>query len=556
MTTTANDVAKAGSGQLSIEALKIIEEFLEPRDADEESMDLFRRSYIGGEEYRGGNYLVKHEKELKVAYKRRMKEATYTNYCAPVIDIMNDFLYRERPARSLEKTANGNPALTEFINDADMMGRDFATLMAEISRWASVYGHMGVVIDKPISNEAVSRAQELDFGVRPYMTKYMPSDIINWEFENTYNGPPVLATLALRETSVVEGEEVFRIWTRTTWQLFRRVAKKNGTGKAEISLIDSGDHPLKLIPFVLVRNKDNLESMEGISTLVDIAETNRYIYRLDSAAFEVIGKTAFPFLEMPVDTRQGAVVDDAGEDIVIGTSNVLERDIDDRVGHRWIEPSHGSLQRMLEWRTQAVADIREMAKMGGVSDSTRRQGAGAYSGTGMEVKFQQMNAVLSSKATLMERAETNILKFVLMWENKPTDNVSVRYPRKFGIRDAITDLDSALRAKELVISPVYDKLIQKSIAARSLSDLGYSKDEIEETKQDIDKYEYVPTASQLSITGGMNGVNVIQTKESGQNARTTKVIDTTRNKDTATDGANTDSTSGKPMDSTGTDAGK
>ncbi len=475
----------------------------------EDSLELFRRSYVGGSEYRDGDYLIRHEKEKKRAYHRRVKEAVYTNYCAPIVDIFSSYLFRERPQRSLGAGSDNDPAMSRFLNDADMRGRSFAELMREVAKWASVFGYMGIITDKPVSDTAPNRATELANDVRPYISYYAPTSIINWKFSSDYIGPPRLSTLVLKEQEINEDESVYKIWTETTWELW--VIRESKGREQEPEFIMEGENRLGAIPFTLVVNKDAFDEMSGVSDLTDIAEINRYIYRIDSMAYEVIAGTAFPFLEVPVDQLRGP----SNEDVVVGTGNVLERDVNDRVGHRWIEPAHASLGRIMEWRNQAVQDIREIAKMGG-AQSTSRQGSAAFSGVAMEVKFQQLNAVLAAKATSMEHAEESILRYALMWENKNHDNVSVRYPRKFGIRDVVTDLDSALRAKSIIFSPEYDKLVQKSLASRSLSDLGYSGAVIEDVKKDIDNMPYVPAPQMLQNVGGMNGTSVIQTKEQVQ----------------------------------------
>jgi len=491
-------------------AKKILVQHKDVKEA-EDRHELYRRSYVGGDEYRDGEYLIRHSKEQKSDFNRRVEEAVYTNYSAPIVDIMTSYLFRERPQRSFGTGLDKNKPLNMFLDDADARGRSFPTMMRELGKWSGVMGHMGVVVDKPISESALTRADELNMGIRPYMTTYAPGDMINWGFVLEYMGPPQLDFLVLREQELEEDTTVYRIWFRDSWELWLQPAPAKGsTMDKDPELLDEGEHPLGKIPFVLIPNKDSFDEMSGVSDLTDIAEINRYIYRLDSAAMEIIERTAFPFLEVPVDSITGP----SNKDVVVGTGNVLEREIGDATGHRWLEPSHASLQRILDWRTQAVQDIREIAKMGSAS-STQKQGAASFSGVALDIKFQQLNAVLASKATVMEHAETAILTLAAEWEQETAD-VSVRYPRKFGIRDVSSDLDTAIRSKEIIFSPAYDKLIQKSIASRSLSDLGYSQKDIEVVEKDIDSQPYVPAASKLTTTGGVNGVSVIQTKDGQQ----------------------------------------
>jgi len=495
----------------------------------EDEWELFRRSYVGGSEYKEGEYLLQHALETSTAFSRRVEQSMFVNYCSPVVDIYNAYLFKERPSRKIE----GMDVITgkQFMENADMEGRGFHKLMRELSRWAGVFGHMGVIVDKPISVDAQSRAEELNAGMRPYVSYYTPSNIVYWEWERVFGGPPRLKTLVLREEELEEGVEVYRVWYVDRWELWSvdETDKKMSTPP---ELIDQGEYALGEIPFVVLRNRDSLDRMSGVSDIADIAHINKRIYYYDSDALEIIERTAYPFLEAPVNPFGGP----SDADTVIGTSNVLERDAaNDTVGHRWIEPSHASLQRILEWRTQAVQDIRETAKMGGMQ-SNARQGVAAFSGSALEIRFQQLAAVLADKAENMENAEYRIIRLASMWEGLSGD-AEIHYPRKFGIRDVISDLDQAIRAKDVVVSPVYDKLVQKNIASRTLADMGYDAPAIKTAEDDIDQQPYIPTANQFASAGGMNGISVVETSKSNQqdqlDAQNAGVVD---NADTAGNG--------------------
>jgi len=479
-----------------------------------DDMELFRLSYVGGSPYKGGGFLSRHALETRSSYQKRIEASVFVNYSAPIIDIFNSYLYREPPRRRIGLDSLGkssNESLHQFWENSDLKGRSYNTIMREVSRWASVYGFMGVIVDKPVSADATNRAEELSYGVRPYLVLYKPSDIVNWEYEENYNGPPVLSALVLREASLVENTSVYRIWRRNTWELWRVTETRNGAD-APPEQIDAGVNELGVIPFVLFRNKDDLEEMSGVSDLVDVAQINRRIYEIDSNAIEIINRTAFPFLEVPVDELRGP----NDSPVVVGTGNVLERSLSDGVGHRWLEPNHASLQRLLEWRKQGVEDIKETSKMGGMQ-LQMRQGSGVASGPALEVRFQQLNAVLAGKAGLAEQGEENILRLVAMWEAMDA-KVEVQYPRKFGIRDIIADLDTAIRAKAVIMSPVYDKLIQKSLAGKTLVDFGYSGDTIKQVEVDIDKQEYVPGTAATKIVPGVTGVSEVPMSDAEKQA--------------------------------------
>ena len=45
--------------------------------------------------------------------------------------------------------------------------------------WASVYGHVWVMLDKPKST-AGTKAEELAQDIRPYVTMFTPENVLDW----------------------------------------------------------------------------------------------------------------------------------------------------------------------------------------------------------------------------------------------------------------------------------------------------------------------------------------------------------------------------------------
>jgi len=433
-------------------------------------------SYVGGSQYKEGAYLYKHENETELSFSRRQNMACFVNYCAPVIDIYNSYLFRENPVRDFGNI--NTTVLNMFRKNADNNGRRYHKVIREVSRQASIFGFMGIIIDKPMSNGEASRQEEIANGIIPYLSVYNPSSIINWKREKI-NGKSTLSMLVLKEEEIQEGVEQFKIWYPYSWELWEKQSIKNST-KKKMVMVDSGENPLGIIPFVIIKNRDTFEFMEGISDLSDIADINKNIYYYDSDAMEIIDRTAFPFLEEPVDSLGNT----GNGDIEVGTGNVLQRDIADTLGHRWIEPSHSSLSRILEWRNQAVNDIQTSAKMESAEGSNKRITNKSESGSAMEMRFQQLNAVLSDKAENMEVAEEDILTLVALWDNIIW-NGSIRYARKFGIRDLVTDLDNALRSQKSISSVEFNIVMQQHLAGRLVSDFGVENKEYNKIMADI-----------------------------------------------------------------------
>jgi len=93
----------------------------------------------------------------------------------------------------------------------------------------------------------------------------------------------------------------------------------------------------------------------------------------------------------------------------------------------------------------------------------------------LEIRFQQLNSLLSEKAESLESTENWIFKTVAAW-NLTEWLGSVEYSRKFGVQDLLYELDVIMKAVSVVESTKFKSLasqsiVRKIIPAASESDL-------------------------------------------------------------------------------------
>ena len=419
--------------------------------------EFFRRSYEGGSEYREGNYLIRHVREKKEDYDRRKEQASFANFCSDVVDIYNSYLYREQPER---KFPTITIALEDFLNNADFQDRPWPKVARHFSKMSGYYGIMGALIDKPKGSveTEVSKAAEIANGIRPYIVPYSPLAIWDWTYSKDEQGRMHLSELILEEENDDPSlKHNIMQWTPAEWILW---GNKDGEGW---SIIDQGENRLGEIPFALLRNRDSFKKFAGVSDIADIADVNRRIYYLDSDALEIIENTAFPILEGAADAIDGE--DGKDQEKIIGTTGLLKRGEGgvSESGFRWIEAPHTSLGQILEHRRSSIEDLKAMAKTGqGEAEKTQTE-----SGIALELRFQQLTALLADKAENAEAWEKRIFDLVGKYESIDY-KAEIKYPRKFGIRDLMHDLDVAINSKMVISSPTYAKEIGKSFAARIL----------------------------------------------------------------------------------------
>lgn len=411
------------------------------------------RSYFGGRMYKDGSYLLQHPFESAANYARRKETSYYYNYCGPVVDIFVSHLFRKDAERDYGALA-GDSLFNLFLKDADLEGNTFRHFMREAQRFASVYGRVSIIVDKP-QTLAVTRAEAEDFGIRPYLSLVTPENLLDWSFMRLpYSGKLVLDTVKIKE-----GPGTYRIWNRDGWELWQAV---DATG--EVRLADAGWHGLGEVPLVNLYNKLSGTRMLGISDIQDIADINRNIYYLCSDAREIIENTAFPMLALPYSRS------DAGEREV-GPRNILQFDPSEPNSRPyWLEAPHSSLTEIREWVRHDIEEIYRIAKLGGVKAA--EDYSSARSGVAIELEYQQLYSTLSEKADNLEQAETRVLELWAKWEGQSFGGY-IDYPDDFSVRDLDRELQNAMKAQAAVIgSPTFRKELQKRIAGSVLPKAG------------------------------------------------------------------------------------
>lgn len=407
----------------------------------------FVRSYMGGSSYKRGDYLLQHPFESSANYERRKETAYYYNYCAPIVDVFTSHLFKKGAVRDYGNLS-GDPLFQSFLFDADLNGANFHQFMRDGARFASIYGHVSFIIDKP-GVETKTKAEARDKDIRPYITMVTPENVLDWTYARDERG-----SLNLSMVKIYEGAGEYRIWTKEDWSLWKVTV--NDDDDESVKLLDSGDHSLGKVPIVTLYNKSTTIRMKGVSDLEDIADINKNIYYLCSDAKEIIENTAFPMLAVPYSKMT------SDDEVEVGPKNIFQFDPEfSGAKPYWLEAPHSSLSEIREWVRQDINEIHRIAKMGGARAT---EGSGrSQSGVALELEYQQLHALLSEKADNIEQAERDIFNFWALWEAREFSGY-VDYPDDFSVRDLLNDLDKSIKAQGAnVVSDTFNKELQKNI---------------------------------------------------------------------------------------------
>jgi hypothetical protein len=408
-------------------------------DANADRWEFYLRSYMGGKDYADGNYLTAYINEDTTEYEKRISSTPCDNHCKNIVQIYNSFIWRVPPTRVLPE----DQVIADFMKDADLDGRSFNAFMREAGAWASVYGHCWIVVDKPES-VAETRQDEIDQGLRPYLTLITPENVLDWKYERTVSGRYKLTMLKIRE-SVSGKTQVVRIWENDTITVY----EDDGN---DVVVVEQMDNPLGRIPAVtLYASRSPIRGI-GVSDISDVADFQKAIYSELSEVEQLIRISNHPSLALTESTDASAGA---------GGLVTMPDDMESGLKPFLLQPNASSLSGVMESIDAKTESINRISHMGGV----RATDTQAKSGVALQTEFQLLNTRLSEKADLLELAEEQIWELFNEWQGTDYE-IEVDYPDTFDIRDYSADLEYLQAAKASgVNSQTFAQTVDKQIAS-------------------------------------------------------------------------------------------
>jgi hypothetical protein len=417
--------------------------------------EFYIRSYLGGNDYKNGYYLHRYILESPEEYDQRIRHTPVDNHCKNVVQIYTSFLWRVPPTRDYG-SLDGDPQLNSFIQDADLDGRSFNTVMREVQMNASIYGNCWVIVDKPQTNTK-TRAEELQQDIRPYVSIYTPENIVNWNYRRASSGRFYLDMLMVVE-DINSERAIVKLFTEESISTYEVEDYEKEYADGEARLIEEVPNPIGKIPAVNVYNLRGNKRPVGISDLADVAFLQQSIYNDYSEKEQLIRLANHPSL-----VKTPNVEASAGAGSIIEIPEDLQSDLKPYI----IQPSGQNLDGIMKCIQNKIDAIDRITHMGSVRGTSGNQ---ISSGIALQTEFQLLNAKLSEKADYLENSEDQIWSLFAMWQDKEWDG-SVDYPDTFDVRDWANDLTFLQMAKSSGIkSETFNKELDKQIAEAVIDD--------------------------------------------------------------------------------------
>ena len=427
-------------------AFRTAEQLTEVHPSYAENLSKWRyliASYNGGFDYRRSQLemLRKYINEDQTPgnqYENRLNYTALENACKLTVDTYKSFLFRTTPVRAFSNL-QANPLVENFVEDVDLDGTSLDAFIKQCNTYAMVYGSVWVGVDKPAVQNVQTLGQEIAGGIRPYATLMTPENVTNWSYERQESGRYALTSIRIKENETAE-IAIYRIWTLETVERYELNKETNS-----VTLIDTIDNPIGMIPFVQLRANPSPTRGMGTSDIADVAKVQQAIFGLLSEAEQNIRISSHPSL---VTTPEVDVTGGAGAIITVESTTAPE------LKPYLLQPSGASIDsivKMIEKHQEMIAKMTHL-------EAVMATKTVAKSGVALQVEFNMLNNRLGDKAQELEKFENKLWDLFQIWTGlRFDDGFTIDYKKKFDLRDDNADLTN------------YKTVIEMNIPSKTLN---------------------------------------------------------------------------------------
>lgn len=416
-----------------------------------ERWEYLLEAYMGGVEWQRGLHLTKYVNESNDEYQARLYATPLENHSQSVIQTYISFLFRQPCERDLGSLAT-DPAVADFLEDADLDGRSLNAFMKEVSIWTSVFGVAWILVVKP-NVGAQTKGDELQAGVRPYVNLITPLLVTDWRWNRQPNGRYNLTYLKYIEDAN-DSVSTIKEWFEDeihTWV----VDHEYKTIKEHIVEVNE----LGEIPAICAYNQKSPVRGIGVSDISDIADAQKFIYNMTSEVEQSVRINGHP-----------ALVKTTGTEASAGAGAIIQMEDNLDPGLKPFILGVSTDVNQIFTAIKHYSDIIDkIANTGSIRSTESRR----MSGVAQEQEFQLLNARLSSKADNLELTEEQIWQWFAYYQGTSW-NGKIEYPDSFAIRDTDAEIARLKIARETATDPRVLAVIDRQV----LEYLGEDPDEI------------------------------------------------------------------------------
>jgi hypothetical protein len=247
------------------------------------------------------SYIFKHSRETQHEWEDRCRRAINLPLFQYVINTLSAGTLREAPVRD-----GGGPEWRAIHEDMDLVGTDVDAFFRRALSLGLVFGRIHAVSDmaRP-ERPAVSLAEQMERGERPYTYLVTPLELVDWRTDE--HGSLEWGVIIERAPDDrIPGKPIplgtepahqYRVWYRDGWELYR----KRPRGKY-FDVVDGGQHGLGRVPIdtLYCSRLAQANDMSCETPLPDLLDLNRHLFNDLSELDDTDRSQAFAMLGIPV----------------------------------------------------------------------------------------------------------------------------------------------------------------------------------------------------------------------------------------------------------------
>lgn len=428
-----------------------------------DSWTFFASTYAGGRQWFGDN-IFKYFREGDGDYKDRVERAYRFNHTKEVVDLLNKYLFKQ----NIQRSEDAPKSVQDFWKHTTRSGTSINEFAKQISKRCSIYGRIGIVVDRQKSaKDVLTIKEEKEANIKTYAYIVNPEDMLDYSFDDEGGLNWILIQERYRDDAdpFEKQSDVrtrYRLWTRDSWYLVEE-KKKSGEEQTSYEIVDSARHDLGVVPVILADNLLTDEQYGAPSLVNDIAYLDKAVANYLSNLDAIIQDQTFSQLVMPAQNVMPGS-SDSDQLVEMGTKRVFLYDAGGSThAPEYISPDPSQAHLILDVVARIIKEIYN--SVGLASERTNKDNAVSMdnsSGVAKAYDFERVNALLSAKADSLEVVENKIAHLVAKWNGDDLEELErfVSYPDNFDTRGLYDEFDIAAR---LMLVEAPDKIRQEQM---------------------------------------------------------------------------------------------
>lgn len=406
----------------------------------------------------GPCHLVPYPREGMKKFAGRAAVAVYENHLRSACERFVSYLSRMPPLR----TGTDSPLVRLFIDDADWSGNALDVFWSGFMVQARARGTMLLLMDAP-DQPSISLAEQISRRAVPYISSVAPERVAAYRLDRHGR----FESIGITDTIDIDGQStaVVREYDAAGWRILDTTRK----------VVSQGPHSFGRCPMLFFSETGKFPYVGNCEQL---ARLSVRLFNVHSELDEILRAQTFSILAYQVKPEERPTFESDKVAATVSTHNMLIHGGDSPV---FIAPPDGPAERFEARIATLTEAIRRIAM-----DVDDPKVAAVESGLARQLRFQAMNAALSSFAQRMEDLERQV--WDLFNAGTGTNHAVVtRWSKNYTLMDPQAEIDKLLAMRDAGMPREVLLAKQKQIAAQEFAAL--DADELERLLAAIDEQE-------------------------------------------------------------------